>query len=83
MSTFDPENPFGLPDLSPEDAGRLHDHVEALASEHGLDWRENEIGCLEVEGALGEQWFESPMLRKRIRIPRSAPRDRPPRPALR
>jgi hypothetical protein len=63
MSTFDPENPFGLPELSPTDAGRLHAHVEGLASEYGLDWREKDIGWLEAEGALGEDWFESPMLR--------------------
>lgn len=63
MSTFDLENPFNLPELGGEDATRLHEHVEALASERGLDWREKDVGWLEAEGALGEEWFESPLLR--------------------
>jgi hypothetical protein len=63
MPAFDPENPFGIPDLESEHVDRLHDHVEALCAEHDLQWREQEMSWLAAEGALGESWFSSPTLR--------------------
>ena len=60
MPPFDPENPFEIPDLESRDAERLHDHVDALCAEHGLEWREREVSWLQAEGALGESWFSSP-----------------------
>jgi hypothetical protein len=63
VSTFDPEDPFGLPNLSPADANRLRAHIDALAARHGLEWREEDIGWLDAEGGLGENWFKSPLMR--------------------
>ena len=60
---FDPDNPFGLPELDDEAASGLREHVERLAKEHSLEWRAKEISWLEAEGVIGEGWFESPKMR--------------------
>ncbi len=56
------ENPFGIPDLDPADAARLHSHVEALAAEHGFEWREEDVDLLGGEADFKEAWFRSPIL---------------------
>lgn len=61
--SFDPANPVGLPMLEADDRRRLHAHVQVLAAQHELEWREVDAYWLGIENDLTARSFESPTLR--------------------